>query len=133
MRRSNVELRPVKSNARLVAAMGLALFVTSCGSGTTIVINASNLTVTTSDQHRWHWTEKCPGNDQTEGLVPVDSRSSPGDAVVFWSLGSGGYLTPPTSGDITLKPGTYEYIGVLPPNTSLSRACAWSITLTQER
>ena len=130
--RSNVEQRPVKAKARLMAAMCAALFVTSCGSGA-VIINASNLTITTSDQHRWHWTETCPGNEQAEGLVPLDPGSSPADTVLFGSLDSGGYATPPTSGDITLKPGRYEYMGVLPPNTSLTRACAWMITLTQEK
>jgi len=126
--------RHVKTKARLVAMTCAALLVMSCGSGSdTVIINASNLTLTTSDQHRWHWMETCPGNEQAEGLVPLDPGSSPGDTVLFWSLDASGYGTPPTSGDITLKPGRYEYIGVLPPNTSLTRACDWMITLTQEK
>ena len=123
----------MNANTRLLAAISAALLLTSCGSDTTIIINASNLTITTSDQHRWHWTETCPGNEQAEGLIAVSPGSSPADTVPFWSLGTSLNGTPPTSGDITLKPGTYQYIGVLPPNTTLSRACTWSITLTQER
>ena len=121
-----------KAESRPVAATCAALLVTSCGSDM-VIIDGSNITVTTSEQHRWHWTETCPGNRQAEGLVPLDPGSSPGDTVLFWSRDSSGNGTPPTSGDITLKAGRYEYIGVLPPNTTLTTPCAWRITLTQEK
>jgi hypothetical protein len=116
----------------LLVAVWAVLRVSSCADATTVVIDSSNLTFTVSEQHRWHWTETCPGNERTEGLVAYNQGSSPGDTVVFWSLNSSSTGVPPTSGDIILNPGSYEYVGVLPPNTGLVRTFAWSITLTQK-
>ena len=115
-----------------MVAVWVALSSTSCADATTVVIDSSNLTLTVSEQHRWHWTETCPGNEQAEGLVAYNQGSSPGDTVVFWNLASSRIGVPPTSGDIILNPGSYEDTGILPPNTDLVRTCAWSITLTQE-
>ena len=122
----------VKTPVALLVAVWAVLSVTSCAGATTVVIDSSNLTFTVSEQHRWHWTETCPGNERAEGLVAYNQGSSPGDTVVFWNLDSSDTGVPPASGDIILNPGSYEYTGVLPPNTGLSRTCAWSITLTQE-
>lgn len=123
---------PQRLPQSLLAALFITLLMTSCGP-VTVVINSSNLTITASDRHRWHWTETCPGNQQAEGLVAVDPGSSAADTVLFWSRSTSVNGTPPTSGDITLNPGTYDYMGVLPPNTRLSTSCPWSITLTQEQ
>jgi hypothetical protein len=112
--------------------LAAVLLLTSCGSDA-VIIDGSNLTLTTTEQHRWHWAETCPGNRQAEGLIPFDPGTAPANTVLFWSRISSGNGTPPTSGDITLNPGSYEYMGVLPPNTSLTTPCAWKITLTQEK